>query len=98
VRQGGIYEHAVGTSRYRMVVVSSDAHNATGKTPWLVPVRHGAIDAPPYLVALADTDPLGGTLDIDHMTRALPNGDEIGILTGATMTRLREAIYTLFAA
>jgi hypothetical protein len=32
------------------------------------------------------------------MIRALPNGSEIGILTGATMTRLREAIYTVFAA
>jgi mRNA interferase MazF len=98
VRQGAIYEHTVGTSRYRVAVASSDAHNDTDKTPWIVPIRHGTVDAPPYLVALTDPDPLSGVLDVDRMIRALPNGTEIGILTGATLTRLREAIYTLFAA
>lgn len=97
MRQGAIHEHTIGASRYRVAVVSSDAHNDTGKTPWIVPIRHGAVDAPPYLVALADPDPLSGVLDIDRMIRALPNGNEIGTLTGATTTRLRNAIYTLYA-
>jgi hypothetical protein len=61
----------------------------------MVPIRHSTVDAPPYLVAFADPDPLSGVLDVDRMTRVLPNGDEIGILTGATMARLREAIDTL---
>jgi mRNA-degrading endonuclease toxin of MazEF toxin-antitoxin module len=97
VNQGEVYDHVVAGSRYRVAVVSSDAHNATGKPAWIAPVRHGRIDAPPYLVALADTDPLGGALDIDRMIRATPAGESIGLLTGATVDRVRQAIYTLFA-
>jgi mRNA interferase MazF len=97
VSQGEVYDHVIDGSRYRILVVSSDAHNDTGKTPWVVPIRHGGIDAPPYLVALADTDPLGGTVDVDRLTRVDPNGSPVGILTGATVERVRHAISTLFA-
>ena len=97
VNQGEIYNHLVAGARYRVVVVSSDAHNATGRPAWIAPVRHGGIDAPPYLVVLADTDPLGGAVDIDRMIRAVPAGEAIGLLTGATVERVRQAINTLFA-
>jgi len=58
VRQGEVYDFHAGGSRFRLLVVSSDAHNAV-RQPWIAPIRHGAHDAPPYLVTLHDTDPLG---------------------------------------
>jgi hypothetical protein len=65
--------------------------------PWVVPIRHGTMDAPPYLVALVDADPLGGSADIDRLDRAPMGGQPLGIATGATMQRVREAIYAVFA-
>jgi len=97
VRQGEVYDHAIGASRYRLLVVSADAHNRV-RTPWVVPIRHGTLDAPPYLVALLDADPFGGSADIDRLDRVPVTGEAIGILTGATVQRVREAIGTLFAA
>jgi PemK-like, MazF-like toxin of type II toxin-antitoxin system len=96
VRQGEVYDHAIADRRYRVLVVSADAHNEV-RTPWVVPLRHGPVDAPPYLVALMDADPFGGAVDVDRMARIAPEGEPIGILTGATMQRVRESIYMLFA-
>jgi hypothetical protein len=96
VRQGEIYDYTIGGRQYRLLVVSSDAHNAV-RLPWVVPIRHGTMDAPPYLVAPGDPDPLGGSADIDRLDRAPVAGTPIGILTGATMQRVREAINGLFA-
>jgi mRNA-degrading endonuclease toxin of MazEF toxin-antitoxin module len=96
VRQGEVYNHAIADRRYRVLVVSADAHNEV-RTPWVVPIRHGTADAPPYLVSLVDADPFGGVIDIDRMARIAPEGTAIGILTGATMQRVRESINTLFA-
>jgi len=76
-------------------VVSGDAHNKT-HTPWVVPIRHGSLDAPPYRIALVDADPLGGSVDIERLTRTWPCGEPVGIVTGATMQRVREAIQALF--
>jgi hypothetical protein len=97
VRQGEIYDHVVNNARFRVLVVSSDTHNVT-RVPWIAPIRHGADDIPPYLVALVDADPLGGAIDLDRMRRATPTGEPLGLVTGATMARVREAIVTVFAA
>lgn len=96
MRQGDIYDVTIRQSRYRALVVSSDAHNEV-RTPWLVPVARRSIDAPPYLVALADPDPIGGTADLDRLFRLQPDGEPLGTITGATMARVRDAINTLFA-
>jgi mRNA-degrading endonuclease toxin of MazEF toxin-antitoxin module len=96
VRQGEIYGHVIAGSRYTVLVVSTDAHNEV-RTPWVVPIRRGTMDAPPYLVALIDPDPLGGSADVDRLARISPGGTPIGIITGATMQRIREAIHTLYA-
>jgi mRNA-degrading endonuclease toxin of MazEF toxin-antitoxin module len=96
VNQGEIYEHTVNGSRFRVLIVSSDSHNVT-RTPWIAPIRHGRADIPPYLVALVDADPLGGSVDLDRLRRALPVGEPLGLVTGATMSRVREAIATVFA-
>lgn len=97
IRQGEIYNDQVAGRRYRVLVVSGDAHNGV-RTPWVVPIRHGTTDAPPYLIALVDADPVGGSADIDRLDRATVEGRPIGILTGATMQRITEAIQTLYAS
>jgi hypothetical protein len=96
VSQGEIYEHEVAGARYRVLVVSADTHNIT-RTPWVAPIRHGRADIPPYLVGLHDADPLGGAVDLDRLRRATPNGGLIGLVTGATMNRVRESIAAVFA-
>jgi mRNA interferase MazF len=63
----------------------------------VAPVRHGRTDIPPYLVALHDADPLGGAVDLDRLRRAAPNGQLLGLVTGATMSRVRESISAVFA-
>lgn len=97
MRQGEVYDYTVPGGRYRVLVVSSDAHNEI-RTPWIVPIRRRALDAPPYLVALVDSDPLGGSADVERLDRAQVSGQPVGMVTGATMHRVREAIYSLFAA
>jgi hypothetical protein len=96
VRQGGIYEHKIGGSRYRVLVVSADAHNIT-RTPWVAPIRHGRVDIPPYLVALHEADPLGGSVDLDRLGRATLTGDPVGMVTGSTMSRIRDSIAAVLA-
>jgi hypothetical protein len=96
VRQGEIYNHAVNGSRFRVLVVSSDTHNIT-RTPWVAPIRHGTADIPPYLVALVDADPFGGAVDLDRLRRADPTGAPLGLITGASMNRVRGAIAAVFA-
>jgi mRNA interferase MazF len=97
VNQGEIYEHDVNGVRFRVLVVSSDGHNQA-RTPWVAPIRHGRSDIPPYLVALHDADPLGGAVDLDRLRRAMPTGQSLGLVTGATMNRVREAITAVLSA
>ncbi|MQA27892.1 MAG: hypothetical protein GEU94_21100 [Micromonosporaceae bacterium] len=96
VRQGEIYDCTVAGHRYRVLVVSADAHNAV-RIPWVVPIRHGHVDAPPYLVILVDADPVGGTADLDRLDRVALIGDPVGMVTGATMQRVGEAVAMVFA-
>lgn len=96
VGQGEIYDHRVAERWYRVLVVSTDAHNDV-RTPWVAPIRHGTLDAPPHLIALADVDPLGGSIDLGRLDMVPVTGTPIGIVTGATMQRVREAIQTLFS-
>lgn len=95
VKQGDIHEINIRDERFRVLVVSSDAHNEV-RMPWVAPIRRGSVDAPPYLVALHDTDPLGGVIDMDRLARRAPVGAPIGTITGGTMSRVRDAIATVF--
>lgn len=96
VRQGEFYDHEVRGHWYRVLVVSSDAHNAVAM-PWVVPVRHRAVDALPYLVALSEADPLSGTADIGRLAQVGVEGEPLGLVTGATMSRIRNSINDIFA-
>jgi hypothetical protein len=96
VRQGEFYDHEARGHRYRVLVVSSDAHNAVAM-PWVVPLRRRAMDAPPYLVAMSEADPLSGTADIGRLTQVSVSGEPIGLVAGATMDRVRSAINDIFS-
>jgi hypothetical protein len=96
VDQGEVYDLEVAAAHYRVIVVSSSVHNAVF-VPWVVPIRRGHRDAWPYAVPLVDPDPLGGTADMNRLSRAQVGGQPLGMVTGATMQRLREAIAALFA-
>ncbi len=92
MRQGDVHPYG----RFRVLVVSGDAHNEV-RTPWVAPILHGQIDAPPYRIQLIDADPLGGFIDLDRLARADIDSPPLGTITGATMSRVREAIATVFA-
>jgi mRNA-degrading endonuclease toxin of MazEF toxin-antitoxin module len=96
VRQGEVYELSIQGSRFRGLVVSNDAHNEA-RVAWVAPIRHGRADIPPYLIALHDTDPLGGAVDLDLMRRFAPSGEPVGTITGATLARVLAAISTVFS-
>ncbi len=91
MRQGEIYDYR----GIRALVVSADAHNEV-RAPWLAPIYRGNLDTPPYAVALIEPDPLAGFIDLDRLGRGAPDGQPIGIVTGATMARVRDAINTVF--
>jgi mRNA interferase MazF len=98
VNQGGIHDYQLGERQYRVLVVTSDRHNNETGRPFVVPLRRRATDAPPYLIAMSDQDPIGGTADLGRLIRvdAAALGAELGLITGATLERVRDAIYTLF--
>jgi mRNA-degrading endonuclease toxin of MazEF toxin-antitoxin module len=92
VRQGDIHQYG----RFRVLVVSADAHNQV-RTAWVAPIVHGAVDAPPYRIPLIDPDPLGGFVDLDRLSRVDLDSPPLATMTGATMARVRDAIATVFA-
>jgi mRNA-degrading endonuclease toxin of MazEF toxin-antitoxin module len=99
--RGEVWEYTDASGRYRVAVVSSDAHNGRDDAwPLCVLVTHrtppgGAI--PAYAVALADPDPLGGVV-ITPTMRGLPPdgfGSRLGMLTGQTVNRVESALRDL---
>ncbi|HEX5595485.1 MAG TPA: type II toxin-antitoxin system PemK/MazF family toxin [Micromonosporaceae bacterium] len=87
--------------RYRVVVLSGDAHNDRPKaSPFCAPVvrQHGATELPPFVVPLVEADPLSGVVVVNRMRRmrATAGAERIGMVTGASMARLREAVRDLF--
>ena len=88
--------------RYRVVVLSSEAHNdRPAAAPFCAPVvrqRGDPGDLPPFAIALAETDPISGIIVLSRMRRLPPTvgAERLGLLTGATMARLAIALRTLF--
>lgn len=90
-----------GDLRYRVVVLSGDVHNdRPNASPFCAPVvrQHGTIDLPPFVVPLTEADPLSGVVVVNRMRRLRPGAgaERIGMVTGASMARLREAVRDLF--
>jgi mRNA interferase MazF len=88
--------------RYRVVVISSEAHNdRRGAAPFCAPVvrqRGAPDDLPPFAVALAESDPISGIVVVNRMRRlpAAVGAERLGMLTGSSMVKVAAALRTLF--
>jgi len=87
--------------RYRVVVLSGDAHNERPRAaPYCAPVvrQRGATTLPPFVVPLAETDPLSGVVVVSRLRRisCTAGAERVGMVTGASMARLEEAMRDLF--
>ncbi len=92
IRQGEVYTYGRG----RIVVLSNEEVNET--YPIAAPLGRGTQDLPPFMVALADQDPIAGTVHVGRLAFCDPTLLEkpAGLLTGATMSRILESVHTLF--
>ncbi|MFC0532756.1 type II toxin-antitoxin system PemK/MazF family toxin [Phytohabitans kaempferiae] len=87
--------------RYRVVVLSGDTHNERpNAAPYCAPVvrQRGTTDLPPFAVPLSETDPVSGVVVVNRMRR-LPvtaGAERLGMITGASLARLDNALRDLF--
>jgi mRNA interferase MazF len=60
--------------------------------------QRGTTDLPPFAVPLAETDPVAGVVVVNRMRRlpATAGAERIGMVTGASLARLDEALRDLF--
>jgi mRNA interferase MazF len=87
--------------RYRVLVLSADNHNdRSNASPYCAPIvrQRGATELPPYAVALTEQDPITGVVVVNRMRRlpAAIGAERIGMVTGASMARLADAMRDLF--
>jgi mRNA interferase MazF len=88
--------------RYRVVVLSSEAHNdRRAASPYCAPVvrqRGAPDDLPPFAVALAESDPISGIVVVNRMRRlpAAVGAERLGMLTGSSMAKVAAALRSLF--
>jgi mRNA interferase MazF len=79
--------------RYRVLVLAN-------ASPFCAPIvrQRGATELPPYAVALTEQDPITGVVVVNRMRRlpASVGAERIGMVTGASMARLAEAMRGLF--
>ena len=102
MRRGEIWTIGSRTDlRYRFLVLSGDSYNdRKNAAPFCAPIvrQRGATELPPYAVALTEQDPITGVVVVNRMRRlpASIGAERIGMVTGASMARLAEAIRSLF--
>jgi mRNA interferase MazF len=87
--------------RYRVLVLSGDAYNERANAaPFCAPIvrQRGATELPPFAVALSEQDPVGGVVVVNRMRRlpASVGAERLGMVTGASMAKLAEAVRGLF--
>ena len=87
--------------RYRVLVLSGDDYNGRkNAAPFCAPIvrQRGAVELPPYAVALTEQDPITGVVVVNRMRRlpAEVGTERIGMVTGSSMARLTEAMRDLF--
>ncbi|GAB7050108.1 type II toxin-antitoxin system PemK/MazF family toxin [Catenuloplanes indicus] len=87
--------------RYRVVVLSGDSHNERpSAAPFCAPIvrQRGTTELPPFAVPLAEADPLSGVVVVNRMRRlpASAGAEKVGMVTGASLARLNEALRDLF--
>jgi mRNA-degrading endonuclease toxin of MazEF toxin-antitoxin module len=85
-------EWVEGATRRTVLVVSNDEYNGSTSMPVVMRlVRTGP--ASPYLVPLADADPVGGRVLVGSIgpIHAVNLRQVQGVITGATLERVRAA-------
>jgi mRNA interferase MazF len=90
-----------GQIKYRVVVLSGDAYNdRPGAAPYCAPIvrQRGSSDLPPFVVPLAETDPMTGVVVVARVRRipATVGVEQVGMATGASVARLDDALRDLF--
>jgi mRNA interferase MazF len=102
MRRGEIWTIGDRTDlRYRVLVLSADSYNdRSNSSPFCAPIvrQRGTTELPPYAVALTEQDPITGVVVVNRMRRlpASIGAERIGMVTGASMARLTEAMRGLF--
>jgi mRNA interferase MazF len=102
MRRGEIWTIGSATDlRYRVLVLSADSLNERDNaSPFCAPIvrQRGAVELPPYAVALTEQDPITGVVVVNRLRRlpAATGAERIGMVTGASMARLTEAMRALF--
>jgi mRNA interferase MazF len=100
MRRGEIWTIGSPTDlRYRVLVLSADSYNDRGST-YCAPIvrQRGTTELPPFAVPLTEQDPITGVVVVNRIRR-LPadvGAERIGMVTGASMARLTEAVRALF--
>ena len=98
MRRGEIWTIGSRTDlRYRVLVLSGDSYNERkNAAPFCAPIvrQRGATELPPYAVALTEQDPITGVVVVHRMRRlpASAGAERIGMVTGASMARLDDAV------
>ena len=87
--------------RHRVLVLSADSYNdRSDPSPFCAPIvrQRGVTELPPYAVALTEQDPVTGVVVVNRLRRlpASTGAERIGMVTGASMARLAEALRGLF--
>ena len=97
MRRGEVWTVADEHGQHRVVVLSGDEYNVMG-VAYCAPIMQRSAPMQPYVVVLSDPDPIAGTVLVGLTEPiAITTGTEsIGIVTGATMARLSEAVRDLF--
>lgn len=102
MRRGEIWTIGSRTDlRYRVLVLSGDMFNdRKNAAPFCAPIvrQRGATELPPFAVALSEQDPITGVVVVNRMRRlpAAIGAERLGMVTGASMVRLTQAMRDLF--
>lgn len=97
MRQGEVYRlrDRDGVQR-TILVVTGDGFNVVAAPHTAIVVRRAPLPSP-YLVRLAEEDPVAGVVSLARLYPVDADlGDPVGMLTGATWARIREALGLMF--
>jgi mRNA interferase MazF len=101
VRRGEIWDVAIGDDgrTIRVLVASGRTWNEAAAPQCVQLVRgHGVPELIPFLVVLAERDPVTGVLDMGWLS-PIPREafvEPIGMLTGATMAKVSDCLRMLY--
>jgi mRNA interferase MazF len=101
VKRGDIWDVAVDEqgATLRVAVLSGEAWNQGGTAQCVQVVRaHGVRDVLPYIVATAETDPVSGVLDMGWLSPVPTDAgvERIGMLTGATLSKVADSVRKIY--